>query len=180
MAHDQMGRTAHFPRASLGSVEAMDGPALHPDLEPLAFLLGDWAGEGEGSYPSGIADFAYREETRLWHGGKPVILYMQRTVDRVSGEPRHTEMGYLRPVGPEGVELVVAHPSGHAEVAAGTVAGSTIELASTTVAATATAKSVTALSRRLVADGDTLTYDLAMAAVGHPLTHHLAATLHRS
>ncbi len=158
----------------------MDGPALHPDLAALAFLLGDWAGEGAGSYPSGIEDFRYREETRFWHGGKPVLLYTQRTVAADDGRPLHTEMGYLRPVGSTAVELVVAHPSGHAEVALGTVTGTTVELASTSVVGTPTAKPVDALTRRFVVEGDTLTYDLAMAAVGHPLTHHLAATLHRA
>jgi hypothetical protein len=44
---------------------------------------------------------------------------------------------------------------------------------------TATAKTVTALHRTFDLDGDRLTYTIAMAAVGQPLTHHLAAELHR-
>lgn len=155
-------------------------PPLHPSLEPLAFLLGDWVGEGAGSYPSGIRDFRYREEARFWHGGKPVLLYTQRTVDLDDGSPLHTEMGYWRPVGDGGVEVVIAHPTGHSELAAGTVTGTTVEVATTGVGATATAKAVEALTRRVTVEGDTLTYVLAMAAVGHPLTHHLAATLTRS
>ncbi len=39
----------------------MDEPALHPDLEPIAFLLGTWAGEGEGDWPSS-GPFRYGEE----------------------------------------------------------------------------------------------------------------------
>jgi hypothetical protein len=89
-------------------------------------------------------------------------------------------MGYWRPVGDGRVEVVIAHPTGHSELAAGTVTGTTVEVATTAVGATATAKDVDALTRRLTVDGDTLTYELAMAAVGHPLTHHLAATLHRA
>ena len=54
-----------------------------------------------------------------------------------------------------------------------------MELASTTVATTGTAKEVTALRRRFELDGDTLAYTVAMAAVGQPLQHHLAATLRR-
>lgn len=42
------------------------GPKLHGDLQPLAFLLGTWRGEGKGEYPT-IVPFAYGEEVRFWH-----------------------------------------------------------------------------------------------------------------
>jgi THAP4-like, heme-binding beta-barrel domain len=153
---------------------------LHPDLEPLAFLLGDWAGEGAGTYPTDIRDFRYHEQVRFWEGGKPVLLYTQRTTDLDDGAPLHTEMGFWRPVGPDRVEVVISHPTGHAEVSAGTVDDHRIELATTAVTATATAKEVTAVERTFTVEGDTLTYALRMAAVGRPMTPHLEATLHRS
>ena len=158
----------------------MSTPPLHSALEPLAFLLGEWVGEGEGSYPSDIRDFSYREEVRFWHGGKPVLLYTQRTTDRDDGAPLHTEMGYWRPL-PEGrVEVVISHPTGHAELSLGSVADGVVDLASTSVVATSTAKEVTAVERTYRVTGDELTSTLAMAAVGHPMTHHLAATLTRA
>jgi hypothetical protein len=52
-------------------------------------------------------------------------------------------------------------------------------VASTSIGLTGSAKSVTALSRSFQLAGDQLTYRVAMAAVGEPLTHHLAATLRR-
>ena len=58
--------------------------------------------------------------------------------------------------------------------------GGRIDLHSTTMATTATAKQVTALHRHFDLDGDRLSYTLAMAAVGQPLQHHLAAELHRT
>ncbi len=158
----------------------MTGPALHPLLEPLAFLLGEWVGEGEGSYPTDIRDFRYRETTRFWHGGKPVLLYSQQTTDLDDGAPLHTEMGFWRPQPDGRLEVVISHPTGHAELGEGTVADGVIELVSTTVAATATAKEVTAVERTFRVARDDLTYSLAMAAVGQPMTHHLAATLTRA
>jgi hypothetical protein len=55
----------------------------------------------------------------------------------------------------------------------------TIELATTRIGRTSTAKEVTALARRFLIDGDTIGYEVDMAAVGQPLQFHLAATLHR-
>ena len=54
-----------------------------------------------------------------------------------------------------------------------------MELTATTIGLTASAKEVTALRRSIRVDGDELTYRLSMGAVGQPLQHHLAATLHR-
>jgi hypothetical protein len=55
-----------------------------------------------------------------------------------------------------------------------------IEVTSDAVHRTATAKSVTAVVRRLAIEHDVLRYDLSMAAMGHPLMHHLRAELQRS
>jgi hypothetical protein len=154
-------------------------PALHPDAERLAFLLGTWAGEGEGEYPT-IEPFTYREEVRFWHVGKPFLAYSQRTWHGGDGRPLHGESGYWRPVGEDRVELVVAHPNGIVEVAEGTSRGTRIELATTAVARTSSAKHVAALERSVEVEGDVLRYTLRMGAVGVPLTHHLRAALVRA
>ena len=113
--------------------------------------------------------------------GKPFLAYSQRTTATADGRPLHSETGYWRlPAGLDAVELVLAHPSGIIEIEEGTLVGQRIELATTTVAGTSTAKEVNALLRVFEVTGDALLYTVAMAAVGEPITHHLAATLTRT
>lgn len=157
-------------------------PTLHPDVAALACLLGSWSGTGTGEYPT-IDPFEYREDVTFGHVGKPFLAYRQATVRLDTGLPAHAEVGYLRGIGDGRVELVLAHPTGIAELAAGviepTADGLELRLVSSDLAATTTAKDVRRIERSLVVTGDVLRYDLAMAAVGQPLQHHLAAELHR-
>jgi hypothetical protein len=155
---------------------------LHPHVRALAPLLGVWRGLGTGEYPT-IDPFEYREEVTFAHVGKPFLVYSQRTQSAVDGAPLHAETGYLRVPQPGQVELVLAHPSGIAEIeVGGFIAEGTrieLEMASSQIAMTPTAKLVTTLGRRFRLDGDELSYALQMGAVGQPTQHHLSAVLHR-
>ena len=157
-------------------------PELHADVAGLAPLLGTWSGDGAGEYPT-IAPFGYWEEITLGHVGKPFLAYRQRTTARDDGRPLHAETGYIRMPRAGRIELVIAHPTGITEVAEGAIeidgARITFTVATTTIGRTASAKEVTALRRTFRVDGDTLDYDVDMAAVGLPLQHHLAAHLTR-
>ena len=158
------------------------GIDVHADLGPLALLIGTWAGEGQGRYPT-IEPFSYREEVVFGHAGKPFVAYRQATTNLATGQPAHAESGYLRAVGAGRVELVLAHPTGIGEVSAGEVLaepdGLALHLISTAVTLTATAKQVTSIERRISVVGDTLRYQVAMGAVGLAHQHHLSAELHR-
>ena len=151
----------------------------HPALAPLAFLLGTWRGDGSGHYPT-IESFAYVEEIAFVHVGKPWLLYTQRTRHATEDRPLHAETGYWRPVDETTVEVVMAYPTGHVEIAEGSLRGTAIDVVTATLSATPTAKRVDRVARTIAVDGDELHYTLAMAAVGEPLTPHLEATLRRA
>ena len=153
-------------------------PELHPDIEPIAFLLGTWRGTGAGSYPT-IEPFTYTEEVTFGHIGKPFLAYAQKTRHGETCQPLHAETGYWRLIGGRDIEVVLTHPTGLLELLLGPHDGGVFDLASQSIVGTPTAKSVTEVRRRFEVSGDDLRYDFSMAAVGQPLTHHLSASLHR-
>ena len=155
---------------------------LHEACESLSIILGEWRGAGRGHYPT-IDDFEYTEEVIFGHSGKPFLTYGQKTKNAVNGEPLHSEQGFLRATSETELELVIAQPSGIVEIHQGSYASNesacVINLESIHVATSPTAKSVEQVHRLLRIEGDTLTYDVSMAAMGQPLQHHLTATLER-
>jgi hypothetical protein len=153
---------------------------MHPDVESIAFLIGTWRGEGNGVYPT-IPSFAYGEEIRFAAvPGKPFLTYQQRTWALDDQRPLHSETGYWRPKPDGRLEVVMAHPTGLAEIEEGTVDGGTIVLVATSIGRAPTAKEVAGLSRRFELVGpDLLRYEVQLAAAGQPLQGHLSAELRR-
>lgn len=162
--------------------DIMNQPVLHPLCEPLLPLLGTWRGRGSGHYPT-IDDFGYLEEVTFGHVGKPFLAYGQKTRDATTELPLHAEQGYFRPDAEGGVELVLVQPSGIIEIHTGSITptdgGVELRLHTVHVATAPSAKDVTEVERSITVQGDTLTYDMSMAAVGLELQHHLNATLQR-
>jgi hypothetical protein len=151
---------------------------MDPALEPISFLIGTWRGEGSGAYPT-IESFSYGEEVTFTNVGKPFLAYAQKTWHPVKKFPMHAEVGFWRPQPGGGIEIVLVHPTGIAEIQEGSIDGTTIEVGSKTIERTSTAKEVTRLERTFVVDGDDMRYEVRMAAVGVPLQTHLKGELRR-
>ena len=171
----------------IGATNTRETVDLHPLVVPIAALIGPWRGAGAGQYPT-IEPFAYTEEIEFRAvPGKPFLAYRSATRHAEDQRPLHAESGFLRAVGDGIIELVVAQAPGLVEAAEGLLdlhpsdapGGLEFVLESTVMAGSSTAKEVTATERRYRLEGDHLTYEIAMAAVGLPLTHHLQARLRR-
>ncbi|HPU13290.1 MAG TPA: FABP family protein [Aeromicrobium sp.] len=155
---------------------------LHPDLMPVAWLLGAWHGNGHGDYPT-IDPFAFEQDVVFAHDGRPFLHYFSRSwVTEENGErirPGAMETGFLRPAGEGKLELVMAHPTGYAEIWHGEIEGAKMTLSTDVVARTVTSKEYTAGQRMYGLVEGSLMYAFDMAAVGQPLQSHLWGKLDR-
>jgi hypothetical protein len=160
---------------------------LHPDLMPVAFLLGQWHGNGHGDYPS-IGPFQFGQEAGFTHDGRPFLHYFSRTwlVDGDdngdagnAGRPLALETGFLRMQAEGEIEFLLSHQSGYVEIYYGRVEGARLQLTTDAVVRSATAKEYVAGQRLYgLVEGDLLwTFD--MAALGQSLQPHIWARLQR-
>ncbi|GCD48219.1 FABP family protein [Streptomyces paromomycinus] len=161
-----------------------EAPAPHPLLAPVTGLLGTWTGQGRGEYPTLAEEFTYAQEVTFSHDGRPFLRYEARAwlldADGAPLRPSARESGWWR-LQPEGrVEALITQPTGIAEISVGHTGDGTVDLTTQEVARTPTAKEVTATRRRYALTvEDTLDFVHDLAAVGHPLQHHLSARLFR-
>jgi hypothetical protein len=158
------------------------GPDLHPALLGLLPFIGVWRGVGKGGYPT-IDGFDYAQEVRFSHDGRPFLAYESRTwildADGAPVRPAAREVGWWRPQPDDSLEVLLAHPTGIAEIYLGRIDGLKVELSTDVVARTVSAKEVAGNHRLYGIVEGALLYAVDMAAVGQPLTPHLSAKLDR-
>lgn len=156
---------------------------LHPDLNPLAWLVGTWRGKGHGDF-AGIDRFDFAQEVTFNHDGRPFLTYFSRSwiIDENNEivRPAASETGFWR-VKPNNVlEVVIAHNTGISEGWVGRFDGPKIQLALDHAYAAPTAKSVTDGSRLYgLVDGE-LFFAYDMGVPGKELQAHIWSTLPRS
>jgi hypothetical protein len=155
---------------------------LHPDLMPLAWLVGTWRGKGRGEY-SNVPGFQYAQEVSFNHDGRPFLNYFSRSwiIDENDEivRPAASEVGFWRIKENNVLEVILAHNTGIAEGWVGLVQGAKIQLAMDQGYSAPSAKIVTAGSRLYgLVEGELFTsYD--MAAQGQTLQAHLWSSLER-
>jgi len=142
---------------------------LHPDLNPLAWMIGTWRGKGRGEYPT-IDTFEYAHEVVFNHDGRPFMTIVR---------PAASETGFWR-VKPNNVlEVNISHSTGITEGWVGQFDGPKIQLVMDQGYSAPSAKIVTAGVRLygLVAGELFFAYD--MAAEGQELQAHIWSSLER-
>jgi len=155
---------------------------LHPDLMPLAWLVGSWRGKGRGEYPN-VPGFQFAQEVSFNHDGRPFLNYFSRSwlIDDNNEiiKPAASEVGFWRVKENNVLEVILAHNTGIAEGWVGIVKGAKIQLEMDQGYSSPSAKIVTAGSRLYgLVEAELFTsYD--MAAEGQTLQAHLWSSLER-
>jgi hypothetical protein len=125
---------------------------LHPDLVPLAFLLGRWQGAGVAEFP-GTEKCNFGQDVTFSHDGRDFLEYVSHTwqLDDEGNKvrPLETETGYWRIDSDRQVEVVMVRDQGVAEVWYGELADGKpqIDLATDAIARTPSAGPYTAGKR---------------------------------
>ena len=156
---------------------------LHPDIAPLAWLIGRWEGAGVVGYPTMEESANFGQELVVEHDGRPFLSWTSRTwILDESGQkvrPSASESGYWRAAGEGEVELLLAHPTGIVEMYYGTVEPAKIQVRTDSVVRSPSAKEYTAAARMYGLVGGNLMWVMDMAAMGETTTSHVSAELKR-
>ena len=155
---------------------------LHPELMPLAWMVGTWRGTGRGEYPT-IKPFTFEQEVVFNHDGRNFLNYYSRTWilddDGKVVKPGASETGFWRPKENKTLEVVIAHSTGISEGWVGVHDGPKIQLAMDQGYSAPSAKIVTAGSRLYGLVEGELFFAYDMAAEGQTLQAHIWSTLKR-
>ena len=155
---------------------------LHPELMPLAWMVGTWRGTGRGEYPT-IEPFTFEQEVVFNHDGRNFLNYYSRTWilddDGKVVKPGASETGFWRPKENKTLEVVIAHSTGISEGWVGVHDGPKIQLAMDQGYSAPSAKIVTAGSRLYGLVEGELFFAYDMAAEGQTLQAHIWSTLKR-
>lgn len=163
---------------------------LPAELAHLSWLVGRWGGIGESVYPTGDP-YRYEQVVEFASDGRPFLEYRSVSwvvdADNNRVERAATESGYWRPLPDNGVELLLAHPSGRVEVWLGRVevssiedarvTGAKMELTTDAIVRTESGEDVTAGQRLYGLVGGRLLSTYDMAAHGHPMANNLAIAM---
>lgn len=169
----------------MGGMFTID-PTLHPDIAPLAWLVGRWEGAGVLGYPT-MESANFGQEVVVTHDGRPFLRWHSRSwILDESGQPTrpyNEEAGFWRPGKPGEVELLLARPEGIVEMYYGSVEPARVEIRTDGVLRspqpTELAVDYTAAQRMYGYVGSNLMWVEDLAAQGQPMASHMSAELKR-
>ncbi|SCK50355.1 protein of unknown function [Streptomyces sp. WMMB 714] len=160
---------------------------LHPDLVPLAFLLGNWQGAGvaalDGGDGPGTDKCNFGQEVAFSHDGRDFLQYVSQSwqLDDDGGKvrPLETESGFWRIDAERKVEVVMVRDQGIAEVWYGEMADQKpqIDLATDAIARTPSAGEYSGGKRLYGYVNGDLMWVGERAAPGVPLQPYMSAHL---
>jgi THAP4-like, heme-binding beta-barrel domain len=155
---------------------------LHPDLMPLAWIIGTWRGKGKAEYP-GMKAINYAQEVSFNHDGQNYLNYFSRTWeiddDNEIIKPHDSEVGFWRVRDKEVLEVVLSHNSGTNEGWLGLIRGPKIQLAMDKTYESPSAKAIAAGSRLYgLVEGQLFT-SLDVEKDGHELQAYMWSSLER-
>ncbi|MCH6161096.1 FABP family protein [Streptomyces marispadix] len=172
---------------------------LHPDLVPLAFLLGNWQGAGVaaldwGHLPAGAGGedgpgtdkCNFGQEVAFSHDGRDFLEYVSHSwqLDEAGEKvrPLETESGYWRIDSERKVEVVMIRDGGVAEVWYGELADQKpqIDLVTDAVARTASAPEYSGGKRLYGYVNGDLMWVGERSAPGSPLQPYMSAQLKKA
>jgi hypothetical protein len=155
---------------------------MHPDLMPIAWLIGRWEGSGKATYP-GTDDFDFGQQIDFAHNGGNYLHYLSQIFEvddqGMAIRPLEMETGFWRPQTDGSLEVVMANPAGFAEVWYGSIEGAKIELATDAVVRTASAEDYAAGQRLYGNVAGELLWTFDKAAQGYSLQTHMWGRLRR-
>lgn len=169
----------------MDTADLRSGPPISDALLALLPLVGVWTGTGTGVVASSGAQFAFGQQVRFVHDGRPFLAYESRAwlLDEDGSVIRQAwrESGFWRRgANADDVEVVLASNTGEAMMYTGAAGDQRWELESRSVVATPTAKPVDAERRLYALMADDLAYVSELAPRGQPLAPHLNARLSRN
>lgn len=129
---------------------------LHPDLNSVMWLVGNWHGNGRTAFP-GIEEFNFEHDLIFHHDGRDFLHYMSQTwrtdADGERTDPELIETGFLLPKGEE-FELIYTNHSGYGQALIGRTDGPRLEFATKWQARPETAEEYSEKRLYGLVDGD--------------------------
>jgi hypothetical protein len=159
----------------------MRPPSQAADLmAPFATWLGRWEGEGRGLWEAELP-FRYRETLAIEAVPNRALLRLtQRATVLASGDLSHSEVGFLRLLPDQLVELMVVVPAGYVEIHTGRLQDGALVLTPQTISRSPTARPLRLVQRTLELNHDLLRNVVGIAVGNEEVSKHVESWLQRA